>query len=531
MKQIAGVLAAIVCVSAVIGLYTFRLGDTPPYIGLDEAHFGVHAQSLAASARDLNGSLLPLFISLADSAGDQPELPWGTTWYHPLGFYLIASVLTVLPLAEWAIRLPFALLGVLNLVLIYAVARRWYGDRRIAAAAAALLLLTPAHFILSRLALDYLLPLPFTLAWLLALTELMRAPSRGRAAVTGVILGAGCYAYVSAWLLMPIYLAISVTVAIRAMNRRDLLWPMIGGFALPILALAPWIAWHPQMPFNILAQYQAGETRRSVLTAIATGTGVLAALQEALATYWSYFNPSFLFVSGGSSRMVSTGSIGVWPVGMAVLMVAGVLRLMRTAPLTVNLIVVAGLLTAPIPAALKGEPFAIQRAVGLLPFGVLLATGGLLLLRDERRLLERLALTIAVISIPVQFSGFFGDYFGEYRVQSARALDVTAFKETAALLIERSDEAPAIAITAPLYDVSAKWRFYCLKAGRPELLSRTTYFGGAVGKLRGLNMPAGSLAVVETVTLDAEALPDGWVRVAAPRSVFDDTPLTILQRR
>jgi 4-amino-4-deoxy-L-arabinose transferase-like glycosyltransferase len=524
---------AVVCIGAAAALYGHRLGEAPPYIGLDEAHFAVHGHSLATTARDLNGSLLPLFVNLEDPLGDRPQLAWGATWYHPLGFYLIAAALTVLPLDEWSIRLPFVIIGLLNVILIYAIARRWYGDRWIALAAGALLLLSPAHFILSRLALDYLLPLPFTLGWLLALIVLMRDPSRRAALVTGLILGAGCFSYVSSWLIMPIYLLITIVVTMLSIGRRDLLLPLVGGFALPVLALVPWFITHPGMPGNLMAQYQAGETRTSVLTAIATWHDVPFALRDALATYWSYFNPSFLFVTGGVSPIVSSGSIGVWPIGMAVLLIVAAGRLLRTSPAATTMVLVAGLLTAPIPAALKGEPFAIQRAIGLLPFGVLLAAGTLVNLRGTRRLIETTVIAVALISIPIQFSGFLEDYYGDYRPRSARALDSTAFKETAEFLFARTagGQEPTIAITAPLYDVSAKWRFYCTKAGRESWLSRTRYFGGPVSGLTSLALPAGSLAVVETAAVDAEGTPGGWARVAAPSSLFGETPLTILERQ
>jgi 4-amino-4-deoxy-L-arabinose transferase-like glycosyltransferase len=532
VKPVA-LVVAVVCIGAAAALYGHRLGEVPPYAGLDEAHFAVHAHSLATTGRDLNGSLLPLFVNLEDPLGDRPQLAWGATWYHPLGFYLIAAALTVLPMDEWAIRLPFVLIGLLNVILIYATARRWYGDRWVGLTAAALLLLSPAHFILSRLALDYLLPLPFTLGWLLALIVLMRDPSRRTAMVTGLILGAGCFSYVSSWLIMPIYLLITIVVTMRSIGRRDLLMPLVLGFALPVLALVPWFVAHPAMPGNLIAQYQAGETRTSVLTAIATWRDVPAALRDALATYWSYFNPSFLFVTGGVSRMVSTGSIGVWPLGMAVLLIVAIERLVRVSPAATTMVLIAGLLTAPLPAALKGEPFAIQRAIGLLPFGVLLAAGALVNLRGTRHFIEITVIAIALISIPLQFSGFLEDYYGDYRPRSARALDSTAFRETAEFLIARTarGQEPAIAITAPLYDVSAKWRFYCTKAGRESWLERTRYFGGPVRVLTDLALPAGSLAVVETAVVDAQGVPGGWVRLAAPPSLFGETPLTILERQ
>ena len=528
-RALAGVAAAL-SLAAMLALYAHRLDEVPVYLGLDEFHFAVHAQSLATTGRDLNGSLLPLFISLEDPLGDHAVLAWGTTWYHPIGFYLIATALTALPFGEWTVRLPFVLIGVLNVVLMYFVARRWFDDRRIGIAAAAMLAMTPAHLILSRVALDYLLPLPFTLAWLWALAMLMRRPHRWIAIVTGLILGAGCYSYVTSWLMMPIYLAMSCGVCI-GMNRRDAVLPLLGGFVIPLLLLLPWFAWHPDMPSNIFRQYQAGESRQSVLTALVTGRDVLPALRDALATYWSYFNPSFLFVNGGSSRLVSTGLAGVWPIGVAALLIVALVRMVGPKLPTAMLLLVLGLLTAPLPAALKGEPFAIQRAIGLLPFVVLLSAGALAALWERGALIQKAVIITAMLAVPIQFQGFVTDYFGEYPLRAAGVFDATAFEGTATELLSMAadDPPPAIAITAPLYDVSAKWRFYATKAGQVRLLERTRYFDGNLEELR--ETAAGSLAVVETAALDSIPAPAGWISVAAPESVTGTRPLTILRRQ
>ena len=91
---------ALVLLSASAWLYVHDLGRVPVYLGLDEAHFAVHGDAIARSGRNLNGDVLPLFISLADPLGDQPTLAWGTTWYRPTVFYLIALTLKVVPLSE-----------------------------------------------------------------------------------------------------------------------------------------------------------------------------------------------------------------------------------------------------------------------------------------------------------------------------------------------------------------------------------------------------------------------------------------------
>jgi len=522
----AAALAGAVAAAVALALYAYRIGDAPPYVGLDEAHFANHAYSIATTGRDLSGNRLPLFIALEDPLGDKPSLPWGTTWYHPLGFYLIASVLTVAPLTEWAIRLPFAIAGVLNVVLIYLVVRRWHGHRMAAAGAALLLAMTPAHFILGRLALDYLLPLPFILLWLYCLAGLLREPSRIRAACAGLVLGAGCFSYVSSWLMMPVY-AIVTAAALCVRGRRGVV-ALAVGFMLPIALLAPWVAFHPEMPGNIIAQYQAGEGRRSMFTAVASGSGVTAAARDAVAAYWSYFDPSFLLVYGGSSRLVSTGAVGVWPIGLVVLLAAGLMRIVRQGWTAWHAILLAGFFLAPLPAALKGEPFAIQRAVALLPFGALIATEGLVASMAHSSRVVRVAVLVAIASVPLQFSGFLRDYFGGYQPSAARALDPTAFRETASILVSALEHGGVeqVALTTPLYDVSAKWRFYCTKNGREDLLSRTRYFGGDVAELNGV--PAGSFAVVESA---AFAPRDGWTLVSAPESLSGERPLTLLRRQ
>lgn len=136
-----------------------------------------------------------------------------------------------------------------------------------------------------------------------------------------------------------------------------------------------------------------------------------------------------------------------------------------------------------------------------------------------------------MLAVPLQFQGFVTDYFGEYHAGSAGVFDATAFKGTATQLLAMvaDDPPPTIAITPPLYDVSAKWRFYATKAGQIHLLERTRYFSGNLEELR--QTPAGSLAVVETAAIDTIPMPAGWVVVAAPESVTGARPLTILRRR
>ena len=162
--------AGLLVVALTSALYLIGLDRLPIVLGGDEAQFAVHAESLARSGRDLNGTAFPVFIRIAD-----PLVPNNNSgiWYQPLLFYAIAPFVKIFGVTEWAVRLPVALLAVLDTWLMYAIGCRMFRDRRYAVAAAMLLALTPAHIIVSRQALDYVAPLPFVLGWFLLLLQFL----------------------------------------------------------------------------------------------------------------------------------------------------------------------------------------------------------------------------------------------------------------------------------------------------------------------------------------------------------------------
>ena len=90
-------------------------------------------------------------------------------WFHLAIVYFTALSLKVMPLSESAIRFPSVLVAVANVILVYLIGKRLFGRVRLALLGSALLVLTPAHFIHSRIAMDYLYPVPFVLGWMLLL--------------------------------------------------------------------------------------------------------------------------------------------------------------------------------------------------------------------------------------------------------------------------------------------------------------------------------------------------------------------------
>jgi 4-amino-4-deoxy-L-arabinose transferase-like glycosyltransferase len=454
--------AGLLAVALTSACYLIGLERLPIVLGGDEAQFAVHAESLARSGRDLNGTTFPVFIRIAD-----PLVPNNNSgiWYQPLLFYVIAPFVKVFGISEWAVRLPVALLALVDIWLMYAIGRRMFADRRYAVGAALLLTLTPAHLIVSRQALDYVAPLPFVLGWFLLLLQFLDGGRIRSVALAGFLLGAGLFSYIAAWVLMPIYFLFT-TIAIWRSRwpRRPALVACAVGFGLPAIALALALAANQEMLTSTLLRYEVGGT-------LAQRPG----LAERAALYWDYFNPSFLFFAGGSSPTQATSRVGVFLLGLLPLIAAG-LRSIWTAPAGRALIAAAAFVAAPLPIALTMPPaaaYSIARAMTLLPFGILIAVHGLQAMIRERRL--RMITIMLLISIPCQFFLFARDYHGDYQMRAAARLDpghVGAIAD-AVIAHEAGTAVPAVYLSDRIDDGGVRWRFFMLKHDRLDLWARS----------------------------------------------------------
>ena len=491
----------------VAALYLFDLARTPVYFGGDEAHFAVGAHAIATTGRNLQGDRFPLFVNLADPLGGKSQV-WGDTYYQPFLFYLNALVIKVAPLSITTIRVPAALIGgLVSPLLLFVVARRIIGHALPALVAALVLALAPTHVILSRQALDYIAPIPFLIGWLWLVDAFMRTRRTLYATMAGLVLGIGCYSYIASWGVMPMLLLLTWLLFWRAgAGVRPVVLSALA-FAVPV-SLAPiWIAFHPEMIRETVARYGTTEQPRV----------------GALHTYLTLVDPIVWFVRGGPSLTTSTARSGFVLLPVAVLLAAGLVALWQRRGWIAAAILI-GLVIGPIPAAFKGEPAMIQRALYALPFAALLAGYGFAWLWQSR--IGRAIAVLVLLASPVQFAYFYFDYFTHYKFRSAFYYDPAAFRDVAGYLLG-SNEAPAYYFTTNVDDASVKWRFYTLLAGRTALLPRTHYIEPDVRP----DAPAGSMLVTYDDTARLAALAaEGW-RLETVVHDADNRPAAAILRK
>ena len=164
----ASLIGLAVLTAGVLLVYGAKLDHTPPDLHRDEVVFALQAQSIASTGRDVEGRRLPMYFHMSTLGDD--------IWFCPILVYVTAAFLKVLPLSEIAVRLPSVGIGALNVVLTFFLARLLFDDNRWAFLTAAMLAMTPSHVIHSRLAFDFIYPLPFVLTWLICLAHYLRHP-------------------------------------------------------------------------------------------------------------------------------------------------------------------------------------------------------------------------------------------------------------------------------------------------------------------------------------------------------------------
>lgn len=128
-------LVIIILLASILRLY--KLGEYPIHITNDEAALGYNAYSIAKTARDEHGVLLPVVFK---SFGD---------WKPGLYVYLTVPFVAVFGLSEVTTRIPSALMGILAIFLIFKIAEKLF-NKNVAILSAFSLAILPWHIHFSR---------------------------------------------------------------------------------------------------------------------------------------------------------------------------------------------------------------------------------------------------------------------------------------------------------------------------------------------------------------------------------------------
>lgn len=471
----------------VLAFYGSALPHTPPHFHHDEAIIALQAHSIAHTGHDIEGRRLPLYFFMPH-LGDR-------AWYQPMIIYFTALFLEVLPSGEMAFRFPTAVIATIDALLMFFVARRLFGGDRWGWLAAVLLAATPTHYLLGRVAFDFIYPLPFILGWLWALLVYLERREPKRLFLATSILGVGFYSYIASIAMMPVYLALTlfVLLAMRALTMRTFIIAA-AGFAWPLLLLVPWIIREPTFVQDVLHRYSMTSDKPEPFR--------VSSIADRITLYWTFFNPAFLFVMGGFTHFTaSMRLVGVFLLPFIVLIPLGFIQMITSVRTPMSVLIALGFFTAPLAAVLTvNEPYASSRQLAILVFGVLIAVYGIQRAMQWRGLGRLVAICIFVL-LPVHFVFSIQHYFVKYHGYSAAEFEFNHEDALAELISHNTSDHPQpVYLTAtgdPHNWIDAFWRLALAIHKRDDLLANTHYFDSSKGDVID-TIPAGAFVFAST---------------------------------
>jgi len=378
-------------------LYGTRLGS--PIYSTAEVALLRQAQSVAVSGRDIEGHLTPLFFRVAEDR-----------WLQPLPVYATAAVATVAS-AHTAGRLTAAVVGAMNVVLLFVLVRRLFPDPWVPVGAALLLMLTPAHFVYARTGVDAVFILPFVLVWLTCLVHSLNGGAPWRAALGALALGVGVYSQPSAPVTMVFLLVVTLAALWRSGCRSTrALATVVAAFAAPASAAVLWFAAYPHSYADTFGRWavHAAHLRFPL-------DGLLAfinrnTLGTRVSLYWGFFDPSWLFFNGPTTPHSELQGASPFLSMTLILAALGISRRLQAGPAALSVVLLAGLAVAPLAASTFGQPHAIGSALAVVPFAIVLAAGGLAAWRDRASRGWQVLGWIVMALAALDFSRFYLSY-------------------------------------------------------------------------------------------------------------------------
>lgn len=369
-------------------LRVYQLGSLPHGYYEEEMTNTYVGRFIFLHGKDLYGNRFPLLYF--DKFGDYPPI---------LPLYLSGAATFIFGVNEFAGRFPIAVIGVLTVVLMFFLARRFFRSNLAGLIAAIILASAPWHVVLSRTTAEGIVGLFTYVLALLATIIGIEEKKRSR-----IILGIGLFLlgyllYPSLRVLTP--LTLLPLVAVSWKNRSIKLW-MIAGLIITS-ALTAYIASTPwgRARFVQTSLFSSPETSRTIRTRnelLSNGDGpnnittartfhnkIIGYTREFAYQYVSYFSPKHLFLSAdGQYRYYNVPDQGLLLFVTLPLLAAVLLRGKRNNKWLWYTVYLLGI--SPLPAAITVDfvPHVHRAIFMVVPLVLLLSVGALNILQYIR---------------------------------------------------------------------------------------------------------------------------------------------------
>lgn len=417
------IVVSIVLLSAVLRLAF--LSSVPAGFHWDEAANGYDAYSVLLTGKDHHGNFLPiLFKSLND-------------WKPPLHIYSIVPSIFLFGLSEFSTRLPFAVYGILTVVVTYFLVREIFNEY-VALASSFLLAVSPWHIQFSRMAVTQGTLLPFfVVSGLYLFYKGLNKNEGGYVIYSSAVFSLGLYTYEIGRLFIPL-----LVLGIIHLNRsyiKKFKKSILLAIITSLLILTPMVI-KSKLSLKstttarfdtVMNEYNWGRNHLISMCKIcdeddATAPTYIIRSKIFIQNYVSFYSPRLMFFRGENSLSYK-GFYGVlYSFELPFIILGTILLIMRKTP--VNKLILFWLFIYPIAAAITPPPPNISRALSGIPiFEIICAYGfynfHLLWNRFtyKKQILRNSIYIIIAITVAIQIHEYLNDYFFKYPIYSANS--------------------------------------------------------------------------------------------------------------
>lgn len=349
------------------GLRFYKLSLIPPSLSWDEASFSYNAYTIANWGKDEWGRTLPLAF---ESFGE---------YKNPVDIYISAPFIKIFGLNEFATRAPAALFGVLNVILIYFLAKTLFKNKFLALSASFFLAISPYNLQFSRHHHELNIALFFILLGLILFYKAINKKAKWFPWAT-MSFCLSMLTYNAAKLVVPL-----VGIALALIYYKELLkikkHVLIG--ILPLIVLG--IIFFTDKNLTGLARFKQTSVKDEQIYSTfiykKTHNRRLGRIEIILRQYPLHFSYKYLFASGDANPRHSIQTVGEFYKSDLPLLVIGLgylLYLVVKKKSKESLFLLFWIIIAPLPSAMAGEAPHAARSMFMLGSWQLLSALGVL---------------------------------------------------------------------------------------------------------------------------------------------------------
>lgn len=407
-NKIAYILLSIILIVSV-GIRFYKLGQFPVGFTWDEASVGYNAYTIFHWGKDEYGKTFPLTFK---SFGDDK---------NPVHVYLTVPFVGIWGLNETSTRASAAVFGVLNVAVIFFLARKMFKSNSIGVVASFFMCISPFAIQFSRFnhELNFAIFFFLTGLWLFykGLENNIYLP------LAFLLFGIDLLTYQSAKVVTPPLIVLLVILNIKKLlkyKKQVIFSALIYGFFVSLLFIKPELLGGARLQQNQIDPKIIENTE----VFKRTGNKLYGTAEVVFERYIKYFEPQFLFISGDEIPRHSIQTVGEFYWMDMPLIVIGLLSLLYKLFFKKDLqmlIILAWVFLAPLPGAVSSVFSHAPRAMFMLGSITLVSSLGAYTLINifSNKFYKATMSIILVIISGYYFSLYIKEYFGEYATKYA----------------------------------------------------------------------------------------------------------------